>query len=259
MVGHSVSSRRITWAIASRSLMLIPRVLSTFIPSLVMPVFLTIAMAGAFSGLVLLPAFPAEKALDWFIPMTTVQGAAFAGITTGMGLARDLDSGFYDRLLLSPATRGALLAGPIVASVLRATIPLTLLVVIAVVSGATFHAGAATVVTLALASFGIALVAGAWSVGLALRFKTQQVAPLMQTGVFLAIFLSTAQMPLEYLTGWLHAVARVNPMTNVLALAREGFLGEITWDGTWPGLVSLAAMAALTLLFAARQMRRVIP
>lgn len=254
------ASLRVVWGIAARSIMLIPRIPSTFVPSLVMPVVLTVAMAGAFSGLVLLPGFPAAKALDWFIPMATIQGAAFAGITTGMGVARDLENGFYDRLLLSPASRAALLAGPLVASLARALVPLALLIVIAAVSGATFAGGALpTIATLGVASLGVALVAGGWSLGLALRFKTQQAAPLMQSGIFLVVFLSTAQMPIEYLTGWLHAVARVNPMTNILALAREGFLGPVTWDGSWPGLVALAGFGFVTIAFSARGMQKVVP
>ena len=239
--------------------MLIPRVPSTFIPSLVMPLFLTVAMAGAFSGLVLIPGFPADKSIDWFIPMTTMQGGAFAGITTGMGVARDLESGFYDRLLSSPASRTSLISGPLLASVLRALIPLTILVVVAILAGANFHGGPATVGTLALASLGVALVGGAWSLGLALRFKSQQAAPLMQTGTFLLIFLSTAQMPIELLSGWLHDVARFNPMTNVLSLARAGFLGEVTWAGTWPGLASLAGLGAVMVTFAVRSMQKVTP
>lgn len=254
-----MSSRQVTWGIALRSLRLIPRLPSTFIPSLVMPVFLTISFAGAFSGLVLLPGFPADKIIDWFIPMTTLQGAAFAGITTGLGAARDLENGFYDRFLVSPASRSSLLAGPLVASVLRAFIPVTLLLVIAVVAGAHFFGGALGVATLVIASLGIAFIAGAWAMGLALRFRTMQAAPLMQMGVFVVVFLSTAQMPLNLLTGWLHAVARLNPMTNVLALARQGFLGEVTWAQTWPGLVSLAGLAAATLFFAARGMQKVTP
>ena len=254
-----MSSRQVALGIAGRSLRLIPRLPSTFIPSLVMPIFLTISFAGAFSGLVLIPGFPAEKIIDWFIPMTTVQGAAFAGITTGMGVARDLENGFYDRLLASPAARGALLAGPLVASVLRAFIPLTILLIVGLIGGADFKGGLMGVGTLALAALGMALAAGGWSVGLALRFKTMQVAPLMQTGLFILVFLSTAQMPLELLTGWLEDVARFNPMTNVLALAREGFLGEVTWDGTWPGLVALGGFIAAALLFAARGMQKVIP
>ena len=254
-----MASLQIAWGIAGRSLRLIPRLPSTFIPSLVMPLFLTIAFAGAFSGLVLLPGFPAEKIIDWFIPMTTLQGAAFAGITTGMGAARDLENGFFDRFLASPAPRGALLAGPLLASVLRALIPLTLLVVAAAIGGANFQDGVLGVATLAVASLGMALASGAWAIGLALRFKTQQAAPLMQTGVFVLVFLSTAQMPLDLLTGWLHDVARFNPMTNVLALARQGFLGEVTWAQTWPGLLSLGGMILVTLLFATRAMQKVTP
>ncbi|CAN5708957.1 N/A [soil metagenome] len=253
-----MSAARVAWGIAERSLKLIPRLPSTFVPSLVMPLFLTISFAGAFSGLVLLPGFPADKAIDWFVPMTTLQGGAFAGITTGMGVARDLENGFYDRLLASPASRTALVAGPLLASLLRGLIPLTLLLVVALLGGAHFYGGLAGVGTLAIATLGIALVAGAWALGLALRFKTQQVAPLMQTGVFLTVFLSTAQMPINLLTGWLHEVARFNPMTNVLALAREGFLGDVTWAGTRPGLVALAGMLAVVLAFAARSMQRVV-
>jgi ABC-2 type transport system permease protein len=254
-----MSALPVAWAIAERSLKLIPRVPSTFLPSVIMPVFLVTAFAGAFSGLVLLPGFPADKAIDWFLPMSTLQGAAFAGITTGMAVARDLENGFYDRFLSSPAPRASLLAGPLLASALRALIPITLLLTIAVLARANFHGGLAGIGTLVIACIGVAVVGGAWAVGLALRFKTQQIAPLMQTGVFLAIFMSTAQMPIELLTGWLHTVARFNPMTNVLALAREGFLGEVTWSGTWPGLVSLAGLLVVLLIFAGRAMQKVIP
>src|SRR3989337_1457369 len=104
-----MSSSEVTWGITRRSIILISRLPSAFFPSLMMPVFLTISFAGAFSGIVDLPGSRAEKAIDWFIPMTTIQGAAFAGITTGMGVARDFENGFYDRFLASPASRVALL------------------------------------------------------------------------------------------------------------------------------------------------------
>ncbi len=245
----------VTWGIAKRSLMLIPRVPSTFFPSLIMPVFLTIAFAGPFSGLVQLPGFPAEKIIDWVFPMTALQGSAFAGITTGMGVARDLENGFYDRLLASPVSRSSLLSGPLLASVLRATLPFTLLMIVAIVGRAHFKDGLEGVAMLAVACFGMAAAAGAWALALALRFRTMQVAPLMQIGIFLSVFLSTAQMPMNLLTGWVHQVARFNPMTNVLALARQGSLGDVTWSGTWPGLVSLAGMIAGLGFFAARSMK----
>lgn len=254
-----MTSAAVTWGLAKRSLILIPRMPSTFFPSLMMPVFLTISFAGAFSGIVNLPGFPADTALSWFIPMTTIQGAAFAGVTTGMGMARDFESGFYDRLLSSPAPRISLVAGPLFASIVRAAFPFTLLMIITLVSGTGVPGGLPGILVLLVAALGVGLVAGAWSVGIALRSKTMQAVPLIQSGMFLGFFLSTAQMPIELLTGWLHAVARVNPMTNILALGRQGYLGGVTWSQTWPGVVALGAMAAFLILFAYRGMQKVTP
>lgn len=254
-----MSAAIIAARVAQRSLILIPRIPSTFIPSLLMPVFLTISFSGQFSGLVDLPGFPAEKIIDWILPMTMVQGSTFAGITTGMGVARDLESGFYDRLLLSPASRSALVAGPLLASMLRALFPLALMPILALLGGANLPGGIAGVGTLAIACFGASLCGGAWALGIALRFKTTGAAPLMQTGAFLTLFLSTAHMPIELLTGWLHNVARFNPATNVLALAREGFLGPVDPSGVWPGIASLAGLIAVLLVFVTRGMRKLSP
>lgn len=254
-----MSSTAAAWGLTKRSLMLIPRMPSTFFPSLMMPVFLTISFSGAFSGIVNLPGFPADTALSWFIPMTTIQGAAFAGVTTGMGMARDFESGFYDRLLSSPAPRGSLLAGPLLASTLRAAFPFTLLMIVTLVSGTDVPGGLLGIFVLLTAASGVGLIAGAWSVGIAVRSKTMQAVPLIQSGMFLGFFLSTAQMPIELLTGWLHQVARFNPMTNILALGRQGYLGEVSWSATWPGLVALGGMAAFFIVFAARGMQKVTP
>ena len=254
-----MSVSAVTWGVAERSLKLIPRVPSTFIPSLVMPLFFTLAFTGPFGALVNIPGFPADHIIDWVVPFTALQGAAFAGVTTGMGVARDLESGFYDRVLSSPAPRSSLLAGVAVAAMLRSMIAFALIMVVGLLAGANFGAGLLGVAVLTIAALGLALVSSAWATGIALRFKTLQAAPLMQMGVFLSIFLSTAQMPLELLTGWLADVARFNPITRVLAMARQGFLGGVTWDVTSDGLVALGAMIAVLWFFAYRGMRKVIP
>lgn len=254
-----MSAAAVTWGVAERSLRLIPRTPSTFFPSLVMPVFFTVAFSGPFAALVNIPGFPTDYILDWVVPFTALQGCAFAGLTTGLGVARDLETGFYDRILLSPAPRLSLLAGSLVAAVLRSCIALTLMIAVGLIAGANFREGLAGVAVLAVAGLGLALVASAWAVGLALRFKTMQAAPLMQMGVFVTIFLSTAQMPLQLLTGWLDNIARYNPLTRVLALARQGFLGEVTWSVTSEGLVALAGMFVVLGLFAYRGMQKVIP
>jgi ABC-2 type transport system permease protein len=254
-----MSGAAVTWAVAKRSLFLIPRTPSTFFPSLIMPVFLTISFAGAFSGIVALPGFPADTALSWFIPMTTIQGAAFAGITTGMGVARDFETGFYDRFLASPAPRGSLLGGPLVAAMFRGLLPVSLLLIITLVTGTDVPGGLAGIATLTLGAVGVALIGGAWSTGIALRSKSIQSVPLIQAGLFIGFFLSTAQMPINLLTGWLHSVARFNPMTNILELSRQGYLGDVAWTTTWPGLVALTGSAAGLILFAYLGMRKVVP
>ena len=59
------------------------------------------------------------------------------------------------------------------------------------------------------------------------------------------ILTTTAYAPLALLSGWLQEVARYNPVTQVVEAARQGFVGDVTWDGTWPGLLALAGLAAL--------------
>ena len=254
-----MSSAAVTWGVAERSLRLIPRLPSTFIPSLVMPVFFTLAFTGPFAALVNIPGFPAQEIIDWVVPFTALQGCAFAGLTTGLGVARDLETGFYDRILLSPAPRITLLAGSLLAAVLRSLIALVLMIVVGLIAGANFRDGLAGVGVLLVAGTGFALISSAWAIGLALRFKTMQSAPLMQMGVFLSIFLSTAQMPVELMTGWLDDVARINPITEVLAMARQGFLGEVTWAVTGEGLLAMAGMLVVLGAFAYRGMQKVIP
>jgi ABC-2 type transport system permease protein len=79
----------------------------------------------------------------------------------------------------------------------------------------------------------------------------------MQAGMFVMILTTTAYAPLELLTGWLQDVARINPVTQVVEAARQGFvIGEVTWAETWPGLLALAGLVALMAAFALRGMAR---
>ncbi len=104
---------------------------------------------------------------------------------------------------------------------------------------------------------GTGTVAALWGCTLALRFKSQSAAPLMQAGMFILVLFTTAYAPMELLQPWLADVASINPMTEVIDAARQGFVtGSITWGETWPGLVALAALIAVTGFFALRGMAR---
>ncbi len=99
-------------------------------------------------------------------------------------------------------------------------------------------------------------MAASWTVALALRFKTQAAAPLMQASMFVAVLFTTSYAPQEVLTGWLEVVARYNPVTQVVEGVRQGFVGELTWAGTWPALVVLVGLFAVMAALALRGLRR---
>jgi ABC-type multidrug transport system permease subunit len=82
-----------------------------------------------------------------------------------------------------------------------------------------------------------------WAIGVALRARTVQAAPIMQLVVFLSVFMSVAYVPVDALHGWLGQVAHYNPVTYILTASRSAELtGTIIWSQTWPGLVASAGL-----------------
>jgi ABC-2 type transport system permease protein len=252
-------SAPIVWALARRSIIGIGRVPSAFIPSVIMPIAFVILFSGAFSAITQLPSFDTDNILSWYAPMTILQGSAFAGLGTAFSTARDLEEGFFDRLLLAPTSRLSVMGGALLASMLRSLLPFVLVLIVAFVGGAELPGGALGLLCLLFASTAIAFLAGAWGLGLVYRVKSMSAGPLIQVGIFMALFLSTAQVPLDVMQGWLHGVARVNPMTPVLQLARAGFIGTVAWGEVWPGVVALVAVGAGLVWFAYRGIVRLTP
>jgi ABC-type polysaccharide/polyol phosphate export permease len=78
----------------------------------------------------------------------------------------------------------------------------------------------------------------------------------MQAGVFMAVLFTTSYAPQRLLTGWLHDVAKYNPVTQVLDMVRQGFVGDVTWSDTWPGLLALAGIGVVVVTLALRGLER---
>jgi ABC-type multidrug transport system permease subunit len=242
-------------ALVRRALNEITRVPAAAIPGVLAPTIFFLGLTAAFGSLTLLPGFTTSSYQSFLIPVSMLQGAAFTGAATGVNLARDIEQGWFDRLLASPAPRPVLLAGLVLSASLRALIPATFLLIVALAVGAHWPGLLGLGIAL-FAVMGMAVVAATWGTSIAFRYRSQQAAPLMQVGMFLAVLLTTAYAPLDLLTGWLQTVARINPVTQVVEAARQGFVGSVTWADTWPGLLALFGLAAVLSFFALRGMER---
>jgi ABC-type multidrug transport system permease subunit len=231
------------------------RVPGAAIPGVLAPTIFFLGLNGVFGALTHLNGFTTSTYESFIVPVSMLQGAGFTGAAAGVNLARDIEAGWLDRLLASPAPRWVLLAGTVLAASARALIPATFVFVIALLLGAAWPGIDGLMVTYFMVAT-MAAVAACWGSMLALRFKSQSAAPLMQAGTMAVILTTTAYAPLALLQGWLQEVARVNPVTQVVDAARQGFVGGVTWGGTWPGILALIGMLTVLGALALREMRR---
>jgi ABC-2 type transport system permease protein len=231
------------------------RVPGAAIPGVLAPTIFFLGLNGVFGALTHLNGFTTGSYESYIVPVSMLQGAGFTGAAAGVNLARDYEQGWVDRLLVSPAPRWVLLAGTVLAASARALIPATFVFCVALLLGAGFPGVGGLLIAYFMVA-AMAAVAACWGSMLALRFKSQSAAPLMQAGMMGLILTTTAYAPLVLLQPWLQHIARVNPVTQVLEAARQGFVGSVSWAETWPGVLALAGMLTLLGALALREMRR---
>ena len=218
---------------------------SLLIPSLVFPLFFFTAFAGGLSGIARTPGFVFPAGYTAFqFAFVVVQSAAFAGVFTGFGIARDFESGFARRLLLAAPNRSGIVLGYAIAALGRWVVTVSVLTAVALAVG--MKVGGSGVDLFGL--YGLAIMvnfaATAWAAGVAMRLRSMQAGPIMQMPVFLVLFFAPVYVPLALLQGWIHGVATVNPMTRVIEAGRGFVAGAPT-----EVFAAFTAAAALGLLF----------
>jgi ABC-2 type transport system permease protein len=216
------------------------------VPAIVFPLFFFVSFAGGLSAIANVPGFDFPTGYTAFqFVFVLLQSAAFGGVFTGFGIARDFETGFSQRYLLAASSRGGIVAGYALAALVRAFLTWTVLTVIALVFGMNIDGGGIELVGLYGLAILVNLTATMWAAGVAMRVRSIQGGPLMQFPVFLILFLAPVYVPLTLLSGWIHAVASVNPVTALLEAGR----GFISGDPTIVALAFTVAVA-LPVLFA---------
>ena len=228
---------------------------SLLIPSLVFPLFFFTAFAGGLSRIENAPGFDFPDGYTAFqFVFVLLQSAAFGGVFTGFGIARDFDSGFARRLLLAAPNRTGIVLGYASAALARWLLTAAILTAVALVAGMKVSGSGVDLFGLYALGVIVNLAAVLWATGVAMRLRTMQAGPLMQMPVFLVLFFAPVYVPLSLLEGWIHAIAVVNPLTRVLEAGRGFLAGSPTEVAAAFG--AAVALAALFALWAVRGLRR---
>ncbi len=215
----------VTW----RNLITIFRTPVALVPPLVISIFFLViyeSTLGKAAGFI--PNLSGNSYLGFILPLSIISSSLSGSGIAAQNLVRDIESGYFDKLLLTPVSRTALLLGPILAGALILGIQASVVIAFATVMGlesATGIGGLAIVVGLAIllgtgfAGFTVSAALGSGSAA-----ATQGASFLF----FPLTFLTASFVPLELLDGWLQTAAKLNPITYVLE-AMRGLLNT-GWD-----------------------------
>jgi len=249
------ASIAITGALMRRALNEVVRVPGAAVPGVVAPTIFLLGLTAAFGKLTEVRGFEGNDYISFLAAVSLLQCAGFTGAATGVNLARDIEQGWFDRLLVSPAPRIVLLGGVVLSAALRVLMPVAFLLSAGFAFGLNFPGfdGMALILVLVPA---YAVIAACWGASIALRFRTQAAGPLIQSVMFMFILFTSSYAPLDLLAPWLEAVARINPVTQVIEAMRAGFVADVTWHETWPALVTVLVMGLFFGALAMRGLRR---
>ena len=229
-------------SISIRALRSIPRDPEAVYPALVIPVFFYAINIGALQDMA--ENIPGLDYKAFQLPVAII--FAVTGISRAVTLVTDIQTGFFDRLALTPVNRLALLLGLTVADfvlVVTLTIPV---IVIGFIVGVRFESGALGVVL-------FALISGLWGLAFtgfpyAIALKTGNPAAVNSSFLlfFPFVFLTTVFVPREAMTGWLSTVATFNPVTYLLDALRSLIVTGWDVEALAGGLACIAAVGALS-------------
>jgi len=203
------------------------------------------------------PGFPTGGALEVFAPGLLVLLGLFGAAFAGFGLINELRTGLVERLRVTPASRLALLLGPVLVDVVVLLGQALLLVGTACLFGLRVSLAGLVIALVLLVLMGILLASCSYALALALR-NENALASTLQFLTLPLLLLSGVLLPLTLAPGWLRTVAALNPLAYAVDAARVLLEGDLASADVWQGFAVLAPLAALAVWWAARSFRRAL-
>jgi ABC-2 type transport system permease protein len=243
-------------AIARRSVMRTFRQRALLVFPLVFPLILFAINGSALSAARKIHGFPDVSYRDFALAVPFIQGALFVAVSAGTDLARDIQSGFFDRLALTPLRGSALLAGQLGGAVVVACVQSLVYLLVGIATGVGIASGFGGALVLLLLSILIAFGFAGLGALIALRLGTGEAVQGFFPLLFVTVFLSSSSLPRNLIkTGWFKEVATYNPVSYLI----EGIRSLIItgWDGQALalGFGFALALSVLTLSFAGAAMK----
>jgi ABC-2 type transport system permease protein len=233
----------IAWRSVKRTL----RQPGVLIPPLTFPLMLMAVNSSGLRAATHLPGFPADSFLDFFLPFSFMQGALFAASTAGTDLARDVDTGFLNRLALTPMRGTALLVGQLGGATAMGIVQAFVYLGVGLAFGVHFVTGVPGILTLLALAILIAIGWAAIGVWLALRTGSGEAVQSQFPLLFFLLFISSMNMPRNLIeVDWFRTAATLNPVSYMIeglrTLIIEGWNAQALalGFGMTLGLVALA-------------------
>ena len=238
---------RDTWYLFLRGMRSTMRMPVFVIISIVQPILWVLLFGQLFRSVTTIPGFESSSYVQFLAPGISIMTALFSAAYSGMGMIADIDRGVLDRLLATPASRGALIAGRILHSAVQVVLQAAIILSVAFLLGARPHGG---ILGLLIVLFSASLLGAAFasfSNGLALLARRQEmVIAVMNFTVLPMTFLSSMIMSRNLMPQWIRGVSRFNPVNWAVTAARDGFEGRSPSEMA----ASLALLAGFALVCA---------
>ena len=243
--------------LARRALFRVLRQPAQVIFPFVFPLLLFAVNSAGLDAATRLPGFPTDDYREFALAVPFMQGALFVAIGAGTDLARDIETGFLNRLRLTPMRAPALLAGQLGGVMAIAFMQAVAYIAVGLAIGVGFSSGPLGLLVLMALSLLISFTFATIGAFLALQFGTGEAVQGLFPLLFVMVFLSSSSLPRNLIqTDWFRTVATYNPVSylieGVRSLIITGWDGEALAMGFGVG----AAMLALALAAASAALRR---
>jgi ABC-2 type transport system permease protein len=200
---------------------------------------------------------PTGNVLDLFLPGILSLLAFATGIGPGFNTLFELKAGVIERFRVTPASRFAILIGPILASMLMMLVFDAAVVAIAFGFGFSVHWGGLAVLVVLL---GLLMVTvAAWSIATALVTKEISGFAAIANGINLPILLlAGVLLPISLGPAWMRVLAHFNPLYYLVQASRVLAAGTLSGTAVWQAFAVLAPLCLLVLAWATRVFRTAV-